>query len=60
MKTLRVRIVKAYGRTVVYPLCETSRLFAELLEQITLTENDCDLIKKIGFEFLIESEEVKL
>lgn len=39
-----------YGETKYYPACELSRLFAELLGQVTLTLSNLRLIKQMGIE----------
>ena len=48
--TLEVRIVERYGRETIYPECEVSRRFADLLGQTTLTRNDIEKIKRLGYE----------
>lgn len=58
--TLKVRAVKHYGHLTVYPLDSLSRLFCELLGQKTLTQENCNTIKKLGFEFEVENEKVKI
>lgn len=39
-----------YGETKYYPACELSRLFAQLLGQVTLTLSNLRLIKQMGIE----------
>jgi hypothetical protein len=56
MKTLIVKIVNWYGRESIIPICETSHLFCELLKQKTLTRDDVNGIKKLGFNFKIETK----
>lgn len=58
MQTLTVSLINYYGRETIRPECDTSRLFAELLGQKTLTRKNIELIKAIGFE--IKLKEVKL
>jgi hypothetical protein len=57
-RILRVEVKRHYGQTTVYPRCPVSRLFCELLGQKTLTRENVEKIKKLGFE--VKQEEVKL
>lgn len=57
-RTLIVTVAKPYGNETIIPECETSRLFAELLEQKTLTRKDVERIKKLGYEIVVK--EVRL
>jgi len=47
-----------YGRETIKPACPLSRGFADLLKQKTLTPDDVERIKKLGFE--VRMREVKL
>jgi len=57
-RVLQVRVTEKYGRETIYPDCERSRLFAELLKQTTLTRTNIEVIKKLGFEFKTRNEEL--
>ena len=58
---LTVRIVERYGRETIYPECEVSRGFAVLLKQTTLTREDIENIKRLGYEIRTKPNEgVKL
>lgn len=48
---LTVRKLIWYGRITLQPECDESRLFAMLLGQKTLTEENIEVIKKLGYEF---------
>lgn len=37
----------------IYPYCEKSKLFCELLKTQTLTHSDLNIIKKIGFNYVL-------
>lgn len=50
-QTLKVSIARPYGIETIYPECETSRLFAALLGQKTLTHLNVLVIKNLGYEF---------
>ena len=54
-KTMRVIKFKPYRVEIFRPNCELSKLFAELLKQKTLTREDVEQIKKIGFEIIEEA-----
>lgn len=58
MTKLVVRIVNKYGRLTIYPVNAYAKLFCELLKQTTLTEQDVETIKRLGFE--VVQEELKL
>lgn len=48
-RTLRVRVAGRYGVETIYPECETSRLFCKLLKQKTLTRENVERIKALGY-----------
>lgn len=58
-KSLKVRIEKPYGHETIYPECETSRKFADLLGQKTLTRRDVEKIKALGLGLTVETLETK-
>jgi hypothetical protein len=49
MKTITVKIKQVYGNTVAYPVCEQSRLLAQLAGTTTLTIQALKTIKALGF-----------
>lgn len=57
-KTLTVSVIEAYGKLTIRPQCETSRLFCELLGQKTLTEENVEAIKALGY--VIKVKEFRL
>lgn len=50
-RDLKVSVARPYGVETIYPECETSRLFARLLGQRTLTTKDIQVIKDLGYKF---------
>lgn len=58
MKTLVISQVNWYGRETFKPECEVSIMFCRLLKQKTLTREDLNLIKELGFE--IKTKEISL
>ena len=51
---LYVEIKSVYGKDTVYPACESTRSFCELLGQSTLTEHDIKHIKSLGFKIHVK------
>ena len=56
MKTLKVKIKNVYGNEMIYPVCEDSKVFANLTNSKTLTEQSRRLIKSLGYKFEVVSE----
>ena len=48
---LEVQVKNVYGRDVVYPVCEKSRLLARLSGNRTLTSEVIAVIKQLGYTF---------
>jgi hypothetical protein len=46
---IQVMVKTVYGKDLIYPVCETARLLAELTRKKTLDEVELALIKKLGF-----------
>ena len=57
MEKLKVKVKNVYGTDLVYPVCEKSKLFANLTNNQTLTETARRLIKLLGYSFEIVTEE---
>lgn len=60
LQTLTVSVRSPYGVETIYPECPLSRLFCELLGQKTLTKENVENIKRLGFFFYVKTNEVKL
>ncbi len=54
-RTLVVRVERHYGRTTVYPVCETAKVFAQVAGTKTLTTKALSLIKKLGYRIDIQA-----
>ena len=50
MNEVRVLVKEAYGRRAYYPNCETSQNFAKGLKQKSLTDENIEMLKKLGKE----------
>ena len=42
-----------YGKTMFYPACETSRLFAAIARTATLSETNIRRIQQLGYEVTV-------
>jgi hypothetical protein len=49
MKTITVEIRSNFGTEAIYPACETSRKFAEMLGTKTLTRRAIGQIRDLGY-----------
>jgi len=55
---LEVQIKNNYGREMVYPICEKSRLLAQLSGNRTLTPEAIAVIKRLGYTFKTTTKEL--
>lgn len=55
---LEVEVKNVYGRDVVYPVCEKSRLLAQLSGNRTLTPEAVAVIKTLGYTFTTTTKEI--
>ena len=58
--TIKVRIKTVYGNTLIYPICDKAKIFAELKGQKTLTSQDIARIKSLGYSVVAVAEEIAL
>lgn len=58
MNEILVTYVEWYGKETFKPQCEISRAFCKLLKQKTLTKEDIETIKELGYK--IKTKEVSL
>ena len=56
MKTLKVKIRNVYGKDLVYPVCNKSKLFALLTNSQTLSDGARRTIKELGYTFEVLPE----
>jgi len=47
-----------YGKTMFYPVCDTSRLFAAIADRATLSETNIRRIIKLGYEVTVTYPEI--
>jgi hypothetical protein len=55
---ISIRLKDVYGHTLVYPECETAKIFAAITCTKTLTEDTLELIAQLGYKFNIVSGRV--
>lgn len=49
-----VTIKNVYGRELVYPACPVTEIIASIARTKTLSDNDLDAIRKLGYEIAIK------
>lgn len=49
---IKIEIKNVYGEQRFYPRCTTGELFAKIAGTKTLTPENCELIKSLGYEFV--------
>ena len=55
---LKVQIKNNYGREMVYPICEKSKVFARISGHATLTSGAIAEIKKLGYSFTVQAPKI--
>lgn len=55
-KILKLFVKTSYTSKMFYPKCEVSNLFAELLNEKTLSKQTLRLLEKHGYDFEFEFE----
>jgi hypothetical protein len=58
-KTYTVEIRDVYGKTIVYPVCDTAHTFAALTGCKTLTDLALMRINSLGYTMVIKQRELK-
>tara|TARA_R110000764_G_scaffold25504_3_gene61097 strand:+ start:1166 stop:1453 length:288 start_codon:yes stop_codon:yes gene_type:complete len=53
-----VRIERNWGEERVYPVCEISKIYAQIADTTTLTDRTRSLMKKLGYEFIVEVQKL--
>jgi len=48
---LKIRVDKIYGRFLLYPECDTSRLLCKIMNRTTIPLSRVDFIKDLGYIF---------
>lgn len=59
-KKITVIITSKYGHDLIYPACDLSKTFCELLGQKTFTLKNIQVIKKLGYEIEVKTQKREL
>ena len=51
--TVEIKIKSVYGRELIYPINDTAKIFAELMDRKTFTKSQLLIIKKLGAEIKV-------
>jgi hypothetical protein len=57
---IQIEMKNLYGENKYYPICEKSKIFADLLKQKTLTKNDLEKIKSLGIQINLIQPKIEL
>lgn len=49
-KTIEIEVRNVYGVPMIYPVCATAKLFADLVGKKTFTKTDLNMIQMLGFD----------
>ena len=55
---ITIQIRSVYGNRRFYPMCEKSKLFCEMLQTVTLSQNSIECIKELGYEIELKAETI--
>ena len=58
--TIHVQIKTVYGKELIYPCCDTSKLLVALTGAKTFTRKDIDVIKALGYSIEVVQQVTKL
>jgi hypothetical protein len=58
--TITIELKWQYGNCAFYPLCETSRRFAQIAGTKTLTQDALRIIKAMGYTITQTTKEIAL
>ena len=57
---IHVAIKSIYGKNTIYPACDSSTTFCEMLGQKTLTTENIKYIKELGYDINQTHEDIAL
>ena len=55
---ITIQIRSVYGNRRFYPMCEKSKLFCDMLETVTLSQNAIKCLKELGYEIELKAETI--
>jgi hypothetical protein len=50
IKSITVEVRNVYGNTLVYPVCDTAKLFARIANKLTLDASNLNDIARLGYQ----------
>tara|TARA_R110000751_G_scaffold53334_1_gene115623 strand:- start:256 stop:429 length:174 start_codon:yes stop_codon:yes gene_type:complete len=53
-----VKVKNVYGNELIYPVCEHAEMVTELTGTKTLSQRNIATLKRLGFEFIVESQKL--
>lgn len=53
---IQVQVKTIYGNKTIYPICEKAKIFAAMVGQKTLTMQDVEHIKKLGYTVEVKQD----
>lgn len=57
---IHVKVKTNYGNQTIYPNCESSKTFCQMLDQKTLTPLNIKYIRELGYQLIIDPQEVEI
>lgn len=60
MQTITIEVKNIYGNEMIYPVCEQASLLARLAGTKTITRDALKLIKQLGYEIKLKSQEFEI
>lgn len=57
MKHITVEVRNVYGRETIYPVCADGKVFARMVKQSTLTRQDIEMIRQLGYNVEVQQQE---
>ena len=60
MKKIIVEVKQVYGNETIYPICETAKIFASMVQHKTLTARVITDIIKLGYTIEVKAPNLKL
>jgi hypothetical protein len=58
--SIKVRVKNVYGNKHVYPACWESKIFAQMANNVILTKNTLDCIRRLGYTIEVIQEKVEV
>ena len=55
-----IEIKQVYGREMIYPANDTAKAFADLAKTKTLSRQDLNIIKSLGFAIEVKQQSINI